>query len=677
MTEIARPVYREGQFLTAADFVAEQAYHRRSLARHEVGEHTWGLIVGLELVEVADPGGSGFVDVFLTPGFAVDGYGRQIVSFERIAVDTNLFNAFLDNSHRSVWIQFAQTSAAPTPEGWTDDCADGEPTRAIETFRLVVDPVDPDTDVLVAGEVAIPEPSPGSSIPADTSVPFQELPEEPPIARWLVRLGSLLWDGAARRFRPAGGRLTEGRRFAGVVAADVLAPAGTLRVARRTAPADTDAADFAIVEGRVRAQGRINAERELWMEGDAIRFTYDAGGSVTDPPLTLVRDRGPAGGEHRLRLTLGDAPAADVSLSVGTTADTADPDPVAEVIADGRVRVPRGPLDMGTTHRQEIELNTPDYGFGTQDGVLYQRSPNMFAWYTGGSHQDKPLDPGKNSAGVQLVPRLVLDAEGSLDFGAVTHQMLKLWSATGTTVYGIGVQPWTLYFRTDADFAWFRDGTHADVRGGAGAGGTLAMKLGEDSTLEVFGAEKVSTNLTVGAGGNGWVKSRHVNGKSAFSDADDHLFLNWSTGNDVFVGGGGAASDLEVSGGMRVRGPGQAAVESVIKVIKNDLQVSNGFTGAAGTPGTWSWNWGSALDECFTVFVVINAFAVVTGSDLFSTNPSRSPSTDVIPQTMWARVDAFSNSGANGRAFLSQSDAGSEGNNAVGITVIAIGRKTT
>lgn len=676
MTDIARPVYREGQFLAAADFVAEQAYHRRALGRHEVGEHTWGLVVGLELVEVPDPSGSGFVDVFLTPGFAVDGYGRQIVSFERVVVDTNLFNAFLDSSHRSVWIQFAETDAAATPEGWTDDCADGQPTRAVETFRLVVDPVDSDTDVIVAGEVAIPEPAAGSSIPADTSVPFQELPEEPPIARWLVRLGSLLWDGAARRFRPAGGRLTEGRRFAGVVAADVLAPAATLRLARRTAPADKDADDFAIVEGRVRAQGRINAERELWMEGDAIRFTYDAGGSPTDPPITLVRDHGASGGKHRLRMTLGDTAGTDVSFSMGTTADAAAAEPVAEVVADGRVRVPRGPLDMGTTHRQEIELKTPAYGVGTQEDVLYLRSPGKFAWYAGGQHKDTPLDPGTSPSGAQLVPRLVLDGEGSLDFGAVTHQMLKLWSATGTTIYGIGVQPWTLYFRTDADFCWFRDGTHVDVRGGAGAGGTLAMKLGEDSTLEVFGAEKVSTNLTVGAGGNGWIKSRHVNGKSGFSDADDHLYLNWATGNDVFVGGGGAASDLEVSGNVRIKGPGQPAVESVIKVIKNDLAVKNGSGVGTGTPGSWSWNWGSALDECYTVFVVVNAFSIVD-TDLFSTNPSRYTDADMIPQNMWARVDAFSNAGANGRAFLAQSDATQESNNAIGITVVAIGRKTT
>ena len=680
MTEIARPVYREGQFLTAADFVAEQAYHRGALGRHEVGEHTWGLVVGLELVEVPDPGGTGFVDVFLTPGMAVDGYGRQVVCFERQPVDVNLFNAFLDTAHRSVWVQFAETDAAPTPDRWTD-CDQSTPTRAIETFRLVVDPVAPVTDVMVAGEVAIAEPAAGATIPADTSVPFQEAPDEPPLGRWLVQVGVLLWDGAARRFRPAGSRRTEGRRFAGVVAADVLAPAGALRVARRTAPADVDAADFARVEGRLRVQGRVNAEREVWLEGHPIRFTNSSSGDSTtpppgssaDPPLTLGRDAGPAGGKHRLRLTLGEAASPDVSFSVGTTADALTADAVAEVRADGRVRVPRGPLDMGTAHRQEIELKTADYGFGTQEGVLYQRSPSMFAWYAGGQHAPDPLDPGKNG-GTQLAPRLVLDAEGSLDFGAVTHQMLKLWRAPGTTAYGIGVQPWTLYFRTDADFCWFRDGDHVDIRGGAGNGGTLAMKLGEDSTLQVFGGAKVSNNLVVGAGGNGPIRVRHVDGKSFLNDTADDLYLNWASGLDVHVGGGGQASDLDVSGGVRVQGPGLASVQSVIKIITANIAVKNSFDGTRGLPGTWAWGWGAGLDECYAAFVVVNAFALVD-TELFSTDPTRATSTDSIPQNAWAIVDGFSNTEAHGRAFLAQSLASNENNNALGITVVAIGRK--
>ena len=106
-----------------------------------------------------------------------------------------------------------------------------------------------------------------------------------------------------------------------------------------------------------------------------------------------------------------------MSLSIGTTADAAAADPVVEVRADGRVRVPLGPLDLGTVHRQEVQFADGAYGLGTQDGVLYQRSPAKFAWYTGGVHSDTALDPGTGTSGPG-VRRLVLDAEGALDFGA-------------------------------------------------------------------------------------------------------------------------------------------------------------------------------------------------------------------------------------------------------------------
>lgn len=674
MTDIARPTYREGQFLTAADFVAEQAYHRRALGRHQLGEHTWGLVVGLELVEVPDDPSTGFVDVFLSPGLAVDGYGRQLACFERMQLDATAFDSYLDIAYHEVWIQFAETDGASTKDGWAD-CEQSQPTRAIETLRIMLDPVTSVNDVMVAGEVALPEPAAGASIPKDASVPYQTLPDEPPIPLWLIRVGSVQWDGAARRFRPAGGRRTEGRRFAGVVAADVLAPADTLRLARRSDPSDYDAADFAAVEGRVRVKGRINAEQDLWMEGGSIQFALDDGNS-TDPAITLSRDRGPTGDRHRLRLTLGGSANPKLSFSIGTNADAQSLDPVAEVIADGRVRVPLGPLDMGHTHRQQIDLDGSEYGLGTQEGVLYQRSPSRFAWYAGGSHSETPLDPGKNASGFQLVPRLILDEEGALDFGAVTHQMLKLWRAPGTTAYGIGVQAWTLYFRSDADFCWFRDGTHVDTRSGAGAGGTLAMKLGEDSTLEVFGAARVSEDLTVGSGGDGWLKTRHVLGKSSSSDSDGPLFLNWGTGRQVHVGGNGVPSELVVTGAIRAQRTGQSAVESVIKVVAKQVTATNGWDGTKGVPGTWNASWAGELDECYTAFAVLNAFSLID-AELFSANPTRLVDLTFVPQNAWVRVDSFNASGATGQAFLAQSSSSDEVNNALGITVVAIGRRFT
>jgi trimeric autotransporter adhesin len=63
----------------------------------------------------------------------------------------------------------------------------------------------------------------------------------------------------------------------------------------------------------------------------------------------------------------------------------------------------------------------------------------------------------------------------NLSFGAQTRQMINLW----TTQYGIGVQPFRFYFRTDAGagFAWFSGGTHNESTDNPGAGGTEVMKL--------------------------------------------------------------------------------------------------------------------------------------------------------------------------------------------------------
>lgn len=658
-TQVLRPSYRDGQYLSAADFDASLAYHRRALGRHELGGHLWGLVTGLWLEEVPDPSDATLVDVFLTPGLAVDGHGRQIVSFRRQPLDAVLFDAFVDQAHRSVWIEFEQVLTSPSGPGYTE-CGEGGPTRVAESFRLVVDPVVTAADVLVDGVVAVPEPLAGATIHADTSVPHQELPIEPPLARWLVRLGSVRWDGGVRRCRPAGDRLHEGRRYTGVVAADVLAPAGTLRLAPRTSPSDPDAAEFARVEGRLRVSGRINAEQQLWMEGDPIRFTLDAGAGDTDVPMTLVRDAGIAPVTHRLRLGVGKAPDATSAFSIGTEADAGTADPVVEVRMDGRVRVPRGPVDLGElAHREKLELHGAGYGIGTQPDTVYLRSPGRFAWFTGGKHSDIALAPGTGGA-----LRLTLDERGALQFGTTVQQMLNLWS----TSYGIGVQDGTLYARSGADFCWFRGGTHADTRSSPG-GGTLAMKLDETGRLSVFGSASTTGDLVVGSGANARVRTRHVDGKAMGVDTADHLYLQWDTARNVVVGGA-AESWLDVHGGLTVRRAGVESVHTIVKVITRNLTVANGFDGTRGRPGAWTASFAGELDEVYTVFATVTGFSSVGTS--MEDNPAR---TDVPVLSAWVKVEGFSSAGAFGHAFCAQADAALENNNSTAITVVAVGRR--
>jgi hypothetical protein len=134
-----------------------------------------------------------------------------------------------------------------------------------------------------------------------------------------------------------------------------------------------------------------------------------------------------------------------------------------------------------------IHLWQKKYGIGVQSGTWYARTDAEFRWWKGGEHKDDPLDPANGAL------LLRLSDEGRLFFGAQTKQMLNLWN----TEYGIGVQGWTLYARSNADFCWFRGGQHSDQRSNPGVGGALVMKLDSASNLSVSG--KIGSGVSVPA----------------------------------------------------------------------------------------------------------------------------------------------------------------------------------
>ena len=102
MTAIERPQYTQGQTLGAADFRAEQLYHRNASRRHLLGPHTWGIVVGMELVEAPNPIDATVVDVIVRPGLASDGYGRELMVDAALRLDPGAFSAFSDLAHRAV-----------------------------------------------------------------------------------------------------------------------------------------------------------------------------------------------------------------------------------------------------------------------------------------------------------------------------------------------------------------------------------------------------------------------------------------------------------------------------------------------------------------------------------------------------------------------------------------------
>lgn len=353
--QIQRLNYYQRQFLGAEDFKAQQAYHRDMRRRHHLAHHTWGVVVGLDLVELPHPDDPTLLEIHVMPGMAVDGYGREILVLQPAKLDPADFAAFKDSRLREVWIEYAEEKTRPPAPGYELCATPGQLSRTLETYRLVIHPSGAShPDVVVAGKALSPPapppavpPAPGTlAIPIDESVPHQELPD--PETYWRIRLGNVLWDGLQRRFLAApAGELEQGRPYLGLVTASLLAPHHRLRLKDRSA--FTDAAqetDHLVgIEGKLRVDdeahfrqnvgiGTLNPQKNLSVEKGLNLDQADANTGVLEPGLTFgsnstegLASRRTAGGNHH-GLDLYTAAAARLSITqaglvgINTTAPT-------------------------------------------------------------------------------------------------------------------------------------------------------------------------------------------------------------------------------------------------------------------------------------------------------------------------------------------------------------------
>ncbi len=81
-----RAVFRDEQVLRAADLNAEQGHRVEMRRRHHVAAHTWGIVAGLALAEDEDGA------IYVQPGMAVDGYGRELRVPEAVRLDREVLD---------------------------------------------------------------------------------------------------------------------------------------------------------------------------------------------------------------------------------------------------------------------------------------------------------------------------------------------------------------------------------------------------------------------------------------------------------------------------------------------------------------------------------------------------------------------------------------------------------
>lgn len=178
-------------------------------------------------------------------------------------------------------------------------------------------------------------------------------------------------------------------------------------------------------------------------------------------------------------------------------------------------------LSSSTTGRLELRLPTGDPATGAPVGQT--PAAELTARLDGG------VDLNLLSSGPAHRALSVVGGAGDVELAAGLRVSGATALASGLTVSG-GVE-------AVGDLA---------TEGNLTVGGDLAVAGSLTAAQGVLTGLAVSSNVVVGAGANGTLVARHIDGKQVGNDAPDGLFLNWNNQQSVHVGGGQPA-DLRVS----------------------------------------------------------------------------------------------------------------------------------
>jgi hypothetical protein len=128
LLQLKRPQYFSGQLLTAADLQAEQNYHREKAWLHNRMLHGYGIVSGLEVMIQENDNGD--AHVVISPGYALDGYGREL-----IVTDTLTLVLSQDRHDFLVYLKYAEHDDAESKTSMSPQA-----TRVVETVQVLFEP---------------------------------------------------------------------------------------------------------------------------------------------------------------------------------------------------------------------------------------------------------------------------------------------------------------------------------------------------------------------------------------------------------------------------------------------------------------------------------------------------------------------------------------------------------
>jgi hypothetical protein len=451
-----RPSFFEGQYLGADDLEAFLKYAREHDARHLLGAHTWGIVAGIELVAGASP--TGEVEYFLTPGVAVDGYGRLIVVVQPFKLTSDLF-AQQASGTVNVWIRYEESPFSGTRAGFQScECSDAY-ARVAESFVVEVGPratvdqrqsgVQSGDEVYVDAREALGAQLAEQPLACDGSVAAQTFPDAATQDLWLIPVGQVPWSKPIGSLLAASEADQKGslifRRDAGLVTGHIYPASGVIRLRPRWSPRQAGlSADQICAAGSIKesdlvacSSGALDFREMIWLEGHS-RFTGDArlygtrlefqeaqGTDYLSNGVPLGMRRRPDRNEHMgfdLEVFLGAPVGADgpTRLTIGkATAQGADPCAVGFQFEPGVYIQQDAKLGIGTANSL-LSLPLTIRAIGDTGNLAgFEAADGSLAWQ---------INLGANKNGLNFTEsdpqdtRLFLRGGGNVGIGTLTPE---------------------------------------------------------------------------------------------------------------------------------------------------------------------------------------------------------------------------------------------------------------